>query len=346
QVAAALRPFAAEVTLVARGRSANARSTVALMALGVRCGDGIEARAAGHDALAALAALERLFVRPVAARPEPPKPRAVPARINATVASRGLAIGPCVPWSRPEIEVAEHGAGEAQEAAALDRALATVVAHLEASHAGARGEAQALVAAHIELARDPDLRGRSGEALRRGHAAGYAWRFATRATADALLALDDERMRERAADLRDLEHQVLRVLSGRPPTSTREFPPGAIVVAEDLLPSQVIALDRSHVGGVCTARGGATSHMAILAAAAGLPALVAAGEAVLSIAEGTPLVLDAEHGWLDVDPPAAAWGAMERAVAQRRSDRVGELQAAREPAVTRDGLRITVNANL
>src|SRR6185312_14649705 len=219
-------------------------------------------------------------------------------------------------------------------------------AHLEASHAGARGEAQALVAAHIELARDPDLRGRSGEALRRGHAAGYAWRFATRATADALLALDDERMRERAADLRDLEHQVLRVLSGRSPTSTREFPPGAIVVAEDLLPSQVIALDRSHVGGVCTARGGATSHMAILAAAAGLPALVAAGEAVLSIAEGTPLVLDAEHGWLDVDPPAAAWGAMERAVAQRRSDRAGELQAAREPAVTRDGLRITVNANL
>ena len=346
QVAAALRPFAAEVTFAARGRNANARSTVAMMALGVRCGDAVEARASGADAEAALAALEALFLRVPPAKPVLPPARSVPGRIEATVASRGIAMGPCVRWTQPEIEVAERGAGEAEESAALERALAAVVAHLEALHAGARGEAQALVAAHLELARDPDLLARATDALRRGHGAGHAWRQAARGTADALLALDDERMRERAADLRDLENQVLRVLSGKPPSSTREFAAGAIVVAEELLPSQVMALERSGVGGVCTARGGATSHMAILAAAAGLPALVAAGEAVLAIPETTPLILDAERGSLGVDPPAAEWSAMERAMAQRKSERADDLRAAREPALTRDGLRVTVNANL
>lgn len=347
QVASALRPFAAEVALVARGRRANARSTVALMALGVRCGDEVEARAAGTDAAQALAALEKLFARPAAGARAAQQAAAAPrARIEAAIASRGLAMGPCVPWSQPEIAVAERGAGEAGEIAALDRALEAVIAHLEGLRAAAGGEAAALLAAHVELARDPELRSGALEGLRRGEAAGHAWRHATRATAEALLALDDERMRERAADLRDLEHQVLRALAGKAPSTAREFPAGAIVVAEDLLPSQVMALERARVGGLCAARGGVTSHMAILAGAAGIPALVAAGDAVLAIAEGTPLVLDAEHGWIDIDPPAPEWSAMERAVALRREERGADLLAATEAAATRDGVRITVNANL
>ncbi len=348
QVAAALRPFAAEVALVAHGRSADARSTVAMMALGVRCGDTIEARAAGADAIAALAALEGLFAKPAARLIVPAAAAGQPVRtrLDGAIASRGLAIGPCAPWTQPEIRVAERGAGEAAEGAALTRALDSVATHLERERDSARGEGQALLAAHAELARDPDLRQRADEGLRRGHSAGLAWRQATRATVEMLLALEDERMRERAADLRDLENQVLQVLAGKPPSATREFPPGAIVVAEDILPSQMMALERAGVAGVCTARGGPTSHMAILAASAGLPALVAAGEAALGIAEGTRLVLDAEHGWLDIDPPAAQWAAAERSVAQRAAERAADLEAAHAPAATRDGVRIVVNANL
>ncbi len=225
QVAAALRPYAAQVTLLAQGRSANARSTVAMMALGVRCGDPIEARAAGADAPAALAALETLFEKPapkIAAAPAEARPHR--ARLEGAIASRGLALGPCVPWSQPEIAVAERGAGEASESAALAQALAAVVAELERQRDAARGDGQALLAAHAELAQDPDLRARAAARLAGGHSAGSAWRHATRATAQMLLALDDERMRERAADLRDLENQVLQVLSGKPASATREFP--------------------------------------------------------------------------------------------------------------------------
>jgi len=347
QVAAALRPFAAEVTIVAHGRSANARSTVAMMGLAVRCGDEVEARATGADAMQALAALDGLLARP-APRAAAPRlePRAIPGRIEAVIASRGLAMGPCVPWSLPEMPVAERGVGAARESAALEKALGALAAHLEDLRAASRGEAAALAQAHIELVRDPDLLAQAQAHLDRGHGAGYAWRQATRATAEALRALDDPRLRERASDLRDLENQVLRILAGEPPSAERAFPAGAIVVAEDLLPSQLMALERSGVGGVCTAAGGATSHMAILASAAGLPALVAAGDAVLAIAEGTILVVDAEAGVLRVDPPAAERGALERALAQRAAERATEKGSARESAATVDGVAIAVKANL
>ena len=347
QVAAALRPFGAEVRLVFRGREADARSPVAMMALGVRAGDAIDAHATGADASAALATLERWFAPPAppppasASRAAPPK-----GRIEATIASRGIAVGVCARWERPEIAVAERGAGEARESAALESALQTVVAHLESLMAQAQGDARTLLSAHVELARDPELHHRAAEGLARGEAAGHAWRRATRATASVLAALDDERMRERAADLLDLEHQVLRVLAGEAPAAAHAVARGAIVVADELLPSQLLALQRAGVGGICTARGGPTSHVAILAAAAGIPALVGAGEAVLPIRDGTRIVLDAEHGWLDVDPPESQWAQAQRALETRRAEDAADARTSREPATTRDGVRIHVHANL
>jgi len=347
-VAAALKPFAAEVTLHCRGRRADARSAVSMMALGVRCGDEIEVHARGTDAAAALRALEQVLALPVAAV-APAAPPAAPRgrrRIAGVIASPGLALGPAAPWAQPEIAVAERGAGFAGEAAALADAIAAVRGHLESLCRDASGERQALLAGHAELVEDPDLRRQAEESMRGGKSAGFAWREATRATAAMLAALDDSRMRERAADLRDLENQVLLVLSGKPPGGTRELGAGAIVLADELLPSQMMQLERQAVAGVCIARGGATSHVAILAAAAGIPTLVAAGADILAIAEGTPLVLDAEHGWLDVDPPSAERAVLEQAAAQRAAGNAADLAGARQPARTRDGVRVVVNANL
>lgn len=346
QVAAALRPFKAEIRLAYRGREADARSPVALMALGVRAGDTIDAHATGADASAALAMLERWFAPPPQPVASAARPLAPKGRIGGTIASRGIAAGACARWERPEIAVAQRGAGETREAAALQGALEAVVAHLESLMTQAQGDAQALLSAHMELARDPDLRRRADEGLARGEAAAYAWRRATRATASVLAALDDARMRERAADLLDLEHQVLRVLAGEPPAPAHAIARGAIVVADELLPSQLLALQRAGAAGLCTARGGPTSHVAILAAAAGIPALVGAGEAVLAIRDGTRLVLDAEHGWIDVDPPEAQWAQAQRALEIRHAEEATDARTAREPATTRDGVRIQVHANL
>ena len=118
------------------------------------------------------------------------------------------------------------------------------------------------------------------------------------------------------------------------------------MLADDLMPSQLLALDATRIAGLALARGGATSHVAIIAAANAIATLVAAGPAILDVAEGTPLILDAEHGWIDVDPPAAEIDAARRAALSRAEERAADLAAARHPSSTLDGVRVVVNANV
>jgi phosphoenolpyruvate-protein phosphotransferase len=318
----------------------------------VHLGESVEVRATGVDAVQALAALETLLESevPAAVRPEAPaKPRGDSARarrIEGVIASRGVAVGKAARLTHVEVRVEETGGGEAREATALRDALTVVKDSLARLANDAAGEQRALLQAHAELAQDPELAREAADWILQGKSAGYAWRQATRALAEMLGALGDERMRERAADLRDLENQVLRVLAGEPPHAVRELPAHSILLADDLLPSQLMSLAASRIAGICIARGGPTSHVAIIAAASGIPTLVAAGAEILEVPDGTPLVLDAEHGWLDIDPPQAQRDSADRAARERAEERSADLAEAHRPCETRDGVRVTVNANL
>jgi phosphoenolpyruvate-protein phosphotransferase len=360
QVVATLKPFACEVSFVFEGRSANARSAVAMMGLGVRRGDTVEVRTRGSDGHAALEALEDLLgpesghaarkeapISPVAAMLAAGGVRGSdPGRLEGAIASRGIAIGRVVQWTQPELSIVERGSDAAGERIALDRALDKVQRLMDEAANIAQGERRALLAAHRELAGDPELRSRADEWIGRGKSAAFAWRRATRAVAETLGQLDDARMRERAADLRDLENQVLLVLAGQDAAPLVSLDADSVLVADDLPPSALIGMDRGSIAGIALALGGPTSHVSILAAAAGIPALVALGPRALAIRDGTPVVLDAEHGWMDVNPPAAELAAIERSVAQREQERAADVAAAMPEAHTRDGVRIRVNANL
>src|SRR5688572_20836391 len=103
-------------------------------------------------------------------------------------------------------------------------------------------------------------------------------------------------------------------LTGAAPAAAITLPERAILLAHELLPSQLVALDAQRIAGICTAAGGATSHVAILAASMGIPTLVAAGSSVLGIPEGAPLVLDADQGLLHTNPDPAELEAAEKAL--------------------------------
>jgi phosphocarrier protein FPr len=117
-------------------------------------------------------------------------------------------------------------------------------------------------------------------------------------------------------------------------------------VAEDLSPSDTAALDRSRVLGFCTTRGGATSHVAILARSLGLPALAGIEPAALEVPNGTLVVLDANAGTLALRVPAEEVARVRDAQAQSERRRTEDLAHALEPAVTLDGTRIEVFANI
>src|SRR5262249_22624156 len=148
-----------------------------------------------------------------------------------------------------------------------------------------------------------------------------------------------------ANDLRDVGLRVLAELTGadiRQP----EYPPDAVLIAEDLTPSDTAALDRSRVMGFCTTRGGATSHVAILARSLGIPALAGIEPAALELANGTSVILDGGKGTLRSKATPEEVGRIRRAQERGEQRRKADLARAHEPAVTLDGKRIEVFANI
>lgn len=357
RVASALAGIDAQVTLQARGREASARSTVAMMALGVERGDVIVAQISGAGADAALAALARLLERVTDAAPPPhapPGPTAQPPlqapaageSLRAVIAARGLAAGIAVLLEDPDPPVGAALGDAAFERDRLSSAMEAVDGGLRELAATVHGARRGVLDAHMALLADPGLLEQACAQIALGASAGAAWRATLRAAAAALAALDDPRMAERRADLLDIERQVLRVLGGAPPSADIRLPDRAIVLATELLPSQLLKLDAARLAGVCMADGGATSHVAILAASMDLPMLVAAGPAVLHIPAGTPLVLDAEDGRLLVAPPAATLAGVAARIGQRAREHDQDAAAAAQPARTRDGTRVHVYCNL
>ena len=267
-------------------------------------------------------------------------------RLPGVTASPGIAIGQAGLFRLAEIAVTREGADAITERAALDAALATVTTRLATKSATATGAERAILTAHTALLDDPTLTDAAHAAIAQGDSAAYAWRTAIRAQADALHATGDARLAERADDMLDLERQVLRALAGEDLDERLSFPPGTILLADDLLPSHLLGLDTASIVGFCVERGGPTSHVAILAATMGLPALVAVGPALAEITAGTPLILDAGAGLLHVAPDAETQATAQTAYdAQTERRRAALANAARE-CRTQDGVRIEAFANL
>lgn len=342
RIAAALRPYAGEVTLHLGAKSANARSTVALLGLGVRAGEMVTIAGAGDDAHAAVDAVAALILsglgEDAGAAPLPPPPVAG----RAVTAAPGLAIGQVLQLRAVDLAVPQDGAGVAAERAALAAARAAVAATL----GGGNRAAAEIAEAHRGLLDDPELAAVTEQEIAAGRSAAFAWRVATRAAASAIRATGDALLMERVADLADLERQVIARLLGNDVPLVPALARDTILIAEDLLPSQFLALDRARLAGICTAAGGPTAHVAILAAAAGVPMLVAAGPGVLGIPDGRTVILDADRALLDEDPGVGALAAASERLAAARDRRARDLAAANASAETADGMRIKVFANL
>lgn len=351
-LAAVLRPFKTGVKLHFDNKTANAHSMVAVMSLGIRHLDAIEVEAAGPEAEAAMAAALEFFAvdagqhavdsaRSAVIAPEPPQN----GIIHAVIASRGLVIGRAFHLKPPILSVTEHGAGVDHEILALYAALNALKSHLSQSADGLSGEQQGIIQAHIELVQDPQLREDSEQLIRSGKSAGYAWQQATGAVIKALSVMNNAHMNARVADFRDVEQAMLKALSGHDLSAKQALPAQSIIIADELLPSQLMDLDIGNIAGICTSGGGPSAHAAIIAASMGIPFLVAAGAFIHSIAEGEPLILDAEHGQLHINASAESLQATAALIEQGKAQEAADLESALLPARTLDNTPVNVSAN-
>ncbi|MGF7134374.1 phosphoenolpyruvate-protein phosphotransferase [Paraburkholderia sp. EB58] len=362
----AARGLDARVEVRYEGRKAPIESVVGLLGLGAGEGATIEILGVGPQAAAAVEAVAHELLRKAhgeveekPARQISPAPQPVaqsngaplaPNTLAGVCAAPGVAVGKLVRWDDADLDPPETASGtSAAESRLLDKALATVDAELnttvrDASQRGAHGEA-GIFAVHRVLLEDPTLLDAARDQISLGKSAGFAWRQSIRAQIAVLTKVDDALLAERAADLRDLEKRVLRAL-GYSNNAARTLPNEAVLVAEEFTPSDLSSLDRAHVTALVMARGGATSHAAILARQSGIPALVAVGDALHAIPEGTEVVVDATAGRIEFAPTALD---VERARLERSrlaGVREANRRTSQQAAATADGRAIEVAANI
>jgi phosphocarrier protein FPr len=269
--------------------------------------------------------------------------------LSGVPASPGVAVGNIVQVRHEQLRVVEQANDPRQERRALDAALEHAKAELDALQARLRGDRAAdkaaIFGAHRELLDDPDLLEIAGDAIARGKSAAYGWQRAFTQHAEQLAGLKNELLAARANDLRDVGRRVLTKLTGVE-ASVPEYPPNTILVAEDLTPSDTANVNRAQVLGFATTSGGAFSHVAILARSLDVPLVAGINPAALDLPNGTPVILDGTEGVMRVNPSTAdiarIHGQQERHARQRQL----ELERAQDPAVTSDGHRVEIAANI
>ncbi|MEO4014394.1 phosphoenolpyruvate--protein phosphotransferase [Pseudomonas rossensis] len=351
--AQAAKGFSASIYLHKHQESASAKSLVAIMALQTAHGDIVQVSAAGPDAEAAIKTLAELLVSgcgEAVATSAQVEAKAIEASsltvLRGVCASAGSAFGQVVQIAEQNLEVNELGATPQVERDHLSRGLAEALLALQQLRDNAIGGAQAdIFKAHQELLEDPGLLEVTHVLIDEGKSAGFAWRAATESAATLFKSLGNALLAERAADLADVGQRVLKLILGVQ-DQAMELPEGAILIAEQLTPSQTAGLDTRKVLGFATVGGGATSHVAILARASGLPAICGLPVQVLGLANGTQVLLDADKGELHLDPDLAAIEQLQANRQRQQKRHQHDLAHAALAACTRDGHHFEVTANI
>jgi phosphoenolpyruvate-protein phosphotransferase len=269
--------------------------------------------------------------------------------LHGRAAAPGIAIGPVV-VVRPERPSDTPAGPPDSELARLDAAIAAAdaaTAQLETRLlADGKVEEAEIFTAHRMLLADPGLRDRAAELIAADQrSAGAAIGAAAEEQAVELLALGDEYLAARAADVRDVAAQVQRALSGAQSLGERLQAP-AIVFAHDLGPSDLAGVPAATLLGFALAAGGLTAHTTILARALGVPAVVGVGDELLTAVEdGAPVALDGGTGAVELAPDPARLADLRAAQSAQAAEREARRAEVTLPAVTRDGHTILLVAN-
>ncbi len=357
------------------GGAVDARSLTGIATLDARQGHRLEVTATGPGAAVLLEELARLAgtgfgdleppAGPARTAQRAGAPTVSPARgpARGRAAAQGPAPGDAGSSTGPtfgldaavgrvvradgRVSLDSYHAGDAvHELAALDRAVQQAreeLAELVTRTSEQLGADEAAVFdAHLAMLDDPALQDPVRDGIRSGQSAPEAVTTRTAELRQQFEGLSDPYQRERGADVTSVGDRVLHALSGG--GEVRREAPGILVVQE-LDPATAVLLDLRETLGVITVGGGATGHGVLLARARGVPVMTGAA-AVRDVGDGTLVAFDARSGRLVVDPDLEVRGEFEALLADRASARRRMLEAANDPAVTLDGTRVLVKANV
>ena len=271
-------------------------------------------------------------------------------KIAGKSVSKGTALGPVVVWKQQVRNVEKKTADSQAETARLKRAQEQAEVQLQMlCHRAERemGKASASIfEAHLMILQDEEYLGTIGHIIRTEKVnAEYAvWTVGERFSR-MFADMDDDYMKARSADIRDISSRLVENLMGgesRRPDLTEP----SVLVAEDLSPSETMQMDRGKVLAFVTVHGSAASHTAILARMMGIPALTGVPVDLEGLHEGMTAVVDGDQGQVIFDPSEEVreW-AKAKIQTEREKKRLLQKLKGKE-SITLDGKRISLCANI
>lgn len=332
--------FECDIELIKADKSINAKSSVKLMLLGVKENDEITVRATGADAAEAIEALIGFLENPHSGTFEintAEKPKSVQfapvanstishSRLRGVAASEGMAIGKAFGFFPAVIDQQNRTIAKdaiPAELARLKQAFATVQDRMNASleidnlAASDRG----IIAALKDIACDQDLVNGATTLVESGMDAISAVIGTTSRIASDFAAIDDPYLNARADDMNAVGRQICLALLGQNDVNLDAIPEGSILIAEDIGAWDLARAPLKRIAGIVCGRGGATSHVAIIARAHGIPAVLGLGSDVQQLNNIGIVAINGHSGEVFEDPDQEIVAIFQRKIAEATAEK-------------------------
>ncbi|MGE5377007.1 MAG: phosphoenolpyruvate--protein phosphotransferase [Bacteroidota bacterium] len=340
----------------------SARSLNAVATLGAIENHQICISASGEEARLVLAALKALIEDNFGEAPAVPGAVDAPVEVHEVVTesgvikavpiSDGYALAPLYKYQaqRPPVPTEPAGNPEAEWTrlqAALESTIREVNQLARRMKQSIGSNEGAIFDAHLLILQDPDLIQQARKGIDERHEnAAFAWNAAITAAAESYRALDDPYLQQRAVDVEDVGTQVLFAMMNKKANGPVTFDQPVILYAADLTPTETSQLDMDKVLGIITGGGGPTSHSAILSRALGIPAVAGVGRVLDRQPSGTLAAINGARGEVWLDPSEEVQADIQAWRAEWLAGREKLLQTSQQPAMTKDGQRVEVFANI
>ncbi|PTX92554.1 phosphoenolpyruvate--protein phosphotransferase [Opitutus sp. ER46] len=274
--------------------------------------------------------------------------------VQGIAASQGIAYGQIFLFVRSEVEIPTYQVDPAKridEVARFDRALVMTrqqIARIKAEVEKNIGpEEAAIFDAHLMVLEDQAL---IGETIRAFESTGNnietCFNLVSQRYIKAFSEIDDEYLRERAGDLRDVTQRVLQNLLGQTENALNRLADQRIVVSHEISPSDSATLDRSATLAIVTDSGSKTSHAVIVARSMKVPAVVGVRNLTQRVKSGDWAIVDGYDGIVILNPTESTLFRYGKVQERKKSFESRLLEANREPAITKDGVSVTLMANI
>lgn len=229
--------------------------------------------------------------------------------LKGTAASEGIGIGKILTIEEVSLDYTPHAVeNPEQEIVRFKDAIAEFVRQTEEQAAALKasaGEKEAeIMLGHISMINDPYMQGETEKLIQGGQCAEAAFEATCDVFINMFSNVEDEMMRQRATDIRDIKSGLVAVLLGVKEVKVSDAPAGTILLARELTPSVTAGINKDNIVGIITETGGKTSHSAILARALEIPAVLSVENATQLLKNGQEVIVDGSRGDVIADPSA------------------------------------------